>query len=165
MKKQEIEDFLKFAKENAKKSPTNFTYQPYILPHNDMCELLGKIIEAFQCLERDIKNLLKLAMGKGIYHGKNEFNFDKYSAANIIDSLRKDLIKNNEIADKLILIIRFRNYVIHEYTLHNNRSQIEESFPDFLCMIFEVNDYIQNLINKVSGSNAVHIRNVFDTMQ
>ena len=166
MTKQEIEDFLKFAKENAKKSPTDFTYQSYILPHNDMRELLGKIIESFHSLEKDMNDLLKLAVDKGTYHGNRKFNFDEYiSASNIIKNLKDDLIKSDEITDKLLSIIKFRNYVIHEYSLHDNRFQIEESFPDFLCMIFEVNDYIQNLINKVSGSNAVYIRNVFDTMQ
>ena len=163
MDKIEIEDFLKFAKESVKKSPVNFTYQSYIAPHSEMRELLGKIIQEFQYLEKRMNDLIKFAVEKNIYKGETKFNLDDYiPASRIINGLRENLI-DNEIADKLLAIIKFRNYVIHEYYLHDDCFEIENSFPDFLFMIFEANDYIENAINKITGNGVVHIRNVFDT--
>ena len=38
---------------------------------------------------------------------------------------------------------------------------MEEKFPNFLFMIFEANDYIANVTNRIIGG-ATHIPNVFE---
>ena len=38
---------------------------------------------------------------------------------------------------------------------------MEEKFPDFLFMIFEANDYISNVINRIIGGTT-HIPNIFE---
>lgn len=155
------QDFLEFAEKYAQNSKLNFNYKSYIMPHSEMRELLGRIIEEFQYLELRIKELIKIAVEKNLYTGKTKFNFDNYiSARTIINALKNDLIEEN-IAEQLKALIKFRNYTIHGLYLNSNREKIENSFPNFLFMIFEANDYITNVITRIT-EGTMHIPNVFE---
>ncbi len=57
--------------------------------------------------------------------------------------------------------MKFRNYIIHAFYLNDNQSKIEKKLPNFLFMIFEANDYISNVTNRIIGG-ATHIPNIFE---
>lgn len=57
--------------------------------------------------------------------------------------------------------MKFRNYIIHAYYLNDNQFKMEKELPNFLFMIFEANDYISNITNRIIGG-ATHIPNVFE---
>ncbi len=155
------EEYFNFAEERVKNSIVNFNYKSYITPHSDMRELLGKVIEEFQYLESCIKTLITIAIENKLYNGNVKFNFDNYiPATKIINSLKNNLIEEY-IANQLIYLMKFRNYVIHEHYLNDNQSKIEKQFPDFLFLIYEANDYISNVTNRIIGG-ATHIPNVFE---
>ncbi len=155
------EEYMKFAEDNLKAFTENFNYKSYITPHNEMRELLGRIVEEFQYLESLINKLLYLAIEKNIYSGKTKFNFDNYnSASKIINNLRNILIEN-KIADELIALIKFRNYIVHQHYIDKNRVKNETKFPNYLFLIYEANDYISNVINRIIGG-ATHIPNIFE---
>ena len=61
----------------------------------------------------------------------------------------------------MIILIKFRNYIIHEHYLNDNAKQIEKKFPNFLFMIYEADDYISNVTNRIIGG-ATHIPNIFE---
>lgn len=154
-------EFLSFAEEYVKNTQIAFNYKDYITPHNEMRELLGRIIEEFQYLEACIKHLIEIAVEEKIYKGKTKFNFDNYiSASRIINELKNVLIEES-FAKQLISLIKFRNYIIHAHYLNDNQEKIEKKFPDFLFMIYEANDYISNVTNRIIGG-ATHIPNVFE---
>jgi len=154
-------EFLEFAQNHVKEFQESFNYKSYITPHDDMRELLGRIIEEFQYLESCIKHLIEIAIENKIYNGKNNLNFDNYvPATRIINELKNCLI-DEKIAKELIVLIKFRNYIIHEHYLNDNSKEIEKKFPHFLFMIFEANDYISNVTNRIIGG-ATHIPNIFE---
>ncbi len=154
-------EFFTFAEGYVKNSKISFNYKDYINPHSEMRELLGRIIEEFQYLESCMKHLIEIAAEEKIYKGKTKFNFDNYiSASKVINALKNVLIEES-IANKLISLIKFRNYIIHSHYLNYNRAKIEKKFPDFLFMIYEANDYISNVTNRIIGGTT-HIQNVFD---
>lgn len=154
-------EFLEFAQNHVKEFQEGFNYKSYITPHDDMRELLGRIIEEFQYLESCIKHLIAVAIENKIYSGKSNLNFDNYvPATRIINELTNCLIDKN-IAKELIILIKFRNYIIHEHYLNDNAKQIEKKFPSFLFMIYEANDYISNVTNRIIGG-ATHIPNIFE---
>lgn len=159
---ENYKEFLQFVENNKVEYEENFNYKQYILPHNDMRELLGKIIEDLQCLEARLNHLAMCAYKSQCYGRKIKFNFDnRNSTSNIIKELKGKIIDDKN-AEKLLVIIRFRNYIIHSYYLHKNRNEVEKVFPTFLCIIYEVCDYIDNLINILENNDAVHIPNIFD---
>ena len=137
----------------------HFDYKNYIIPYNESRDLIGRIVEEFQSLESFINSLLKKVTSKNI---NQTFNFDKcQSATNTIKKLKANHIVTEEIANQLINIIKFRNYIIHEHFTDNNRNEAEKFFPLFLFLIFEAEDYIRNQIDKLEGK-TIAIRNVFD---
>ena len=125
-----------------------------------MRELVGKIIEEFQYLESCINNLIECAIENDLYKGNMKFNFDNYNSATKIIKALKGVLIENKIARKLLSLIRFRNYIIHFHYLSENKQKMEEKFPDFLFMIFEANDYISNVTNRIIGGTT-HIPNIF----
>ncbi|MDD4211697.1 MAG: hypothetical protein PHC46_04885 [Clostridia bacterium] len=170
MNKEQHLDFVD-NKDIAEFKNSNFNYNSYII-HTEMSELVCKIVEEFQYLEKDIRVLLKSAVEKEIYNGHMDFTLDKVSAKRTINALKDSLIEN-KIADKLIKLIEFRNYLIHEHYINSKidagdgycdvdkRLEIEESFPMFLFMIFEARDYLSNVINTTKGIVS-KIPNIFE---
>ncbi len=155
------EEFLSFAEKYVKDLKVSFNYKDYITPHSEMRELLGRIIEEFQYLESCMKYLIECAVDNKLYTGKTKFNFDNYiSATKIINELKNILIEES-IAKQLISLIKFRNYIIHSHYLSDNQQEIEKKFPYFLFMIYEANDYISNVTNRIIGGST-HIPNVFE---
>lgn len=154
-------EYLTFSKKYLKEFETTFNYKVYITPYNEARELIGRIIEEFQYLEKGIKHLIYEAVKNGIYTGKTTFNFDNYiSAAQIIKSLKNILIEE-KIEKQLITLIKFRNYIVHQHYLSNNAIEAEKEFPKFLFLVFEAIDYISNVTNRITGG-ATHIPNIFE---
>ncbi len=154
------EEYMKLVNEQLKSFYSHFNYKDYITPYNESRELVGRIIEEFQPLEHSIKSLLQIALEKKLYTRKN-FNFDNYiQASKIINELSESLI-DKKTAKLLIEIIKFRNYIIHEHFISTDREKAEKAFPHFLFLVFEAEDYINNMINRISGKNE-SIRNIFD---
>lgn len=154
-------DFMDFANDYVMNAQTSFNYRDYITPHNETRELIGRIIEELQYLESCIKHLIQCAVDNNLYNGKITFNFDNYiPATKIINSLKNILI-DEKIAKQLIALMKFRNYIIHAFYLNDNQSKIEKKLPNFLFMIFEANDYISNVTNRIIGG-ATHIPNIFE---
>ena len=99
--------------------------------------------------------MIEIAVEKGIYKGKTKFNFDNYiSASKIINELKNILI-SDKIAKQLLELIKFRNYLVHAHYLNDNKEKIESKFPDFLFMIYEANDYISNVTNRIIGGQHI----------
>ena len=154
-------DFLEFAENNVAEFKSSFNYKSYITPHSEMRELIGKIIEEFQYLESCINYLIECAIKNDLYKGNMKFNFDNYNSATKIIKALKGVLIEDKIARELLSLIRFRNYIIHSHYLNENKQKMEEKFPDFLFMIFEANDYISNVTNRIIGG-ATHIPNIFE---
>ena len=154
-------EYLEFAEKYIKDFENNFNYKSYITPHDEMRELIGRIIEEFQYLEACIQYLLERAVEYKLYNESVKFNFDNYnSATKIVKNLTNCLIEE-EISKKLINLIKFRNYNIHAHYLQDNQKENEKKFPYFLFLIFEANDYISNVTNRIIGG-ATHIPNIFE---
>ena len=105
--------------------------------------------------------MLERAVEYKLYNESVKFNFDNYnSATKIVKNLTNCLIEE-EISKKLINLIKFRNYIIHAHYLQDNQKENEKKFPYFLFLIFEANDYISNVTNRIIGG-ATHIPNIFE---
>ncbi|MDE7406046.1 MAG: hypothetical protein K2M89_04165, partial [Clostridiales bacterium] len=96
------EDFISFAEEYVENLKNSFNYKSYITPHDEMRELLGRVIEEFQYLEASIKSLIEIAVEKGIYKGKIKFNFDNYIAVSKIINQLKNVLISEPIAKQLL---------------------------------------------------------------
>ena len=154
-------NFLEFAERNVIEFKNSFDYKNYITPHDEMRELVGKIIEDFQYLEACINSLIKCAIESGLYSGSIKFNFDHYNSATKTIKALKGILIEDRIAKELLSLIEFRNYIIHSHYLNDNRQNIEKEFPNFLFMIYEATDYISNVTNRIKGG-ATHIPNIFE---
>ncbi len=155
------DEYIEWSSEYLENFKSTFDYKNYILPHSDMRELLGRIIEEFQYLEHNINHLLIIAVENNIYQGNTNFNFDNFiPSSKIINNLKGVLIEEH-IAEDLIKIMKFRNYLIHEYYVKEDKSDTNEKMPLFLFMIFESIDYISNVTNRIIGG-ATHIPNIFE---
>jgi hypothetical protein len=153
---------------------SNFNYKTYINYNNEIIGLVGRIIEEFQQLEYNFKDLLKCALEKGKYKGDIDFSLELASARKIINSLTESHLIESIIFDKLNKLIDFRNYLIHQHYLNgktyigdgffdvSKRLEIEEKFPIFLFMIFEANDYIVNVTNRLMDKES-NIPNIFES--
>lgn len=95
------DEFLTFAENYVNDMKSNFNYKNYITPHNEMRELLGRIIEEFQYLEACIKNLIEIAVANDIYKVKTKFNFDNYIVASKIVNELKNVLISDSIAKQL----------------------------------------------------------------
>ena len=155
------DEYITFAKQYIKELKQEFDYKEFINPYSEERELVGAIIEEFQSLESNMKHLLFCAVEHNIYSGGSSFDFDKYISATTIVIELKDILIEPKIADELKSLIKFRNYIVHSHYINDKREEKLKYFPIFLFKIYEANDYISNLVNRIIGG-ATHIPNIFE---
>lgn len=155
------DEYMLFAKQYIAELKEGFDYKNFITPYNEEREMIGRIIEEFQYLESNMKHLLQCAIRYRIYKGETYFDFSKYISATTIVSELKDTLIEPHIAEELISLIKFRNYIVHTHYVNDNREKKANYFPAFLFKIYEANDYISNVVNRIIGG-ATHIPNIFE---
>ena len=154
-------EYIDFAKQYIQELEQDFDYKEFINPYNEERELIGAIIEEFQYLESNLKHLLYCAVEHNIYKGNSSFDFDKYISATTIVIELKNILLDPKIAGELKTLIKFRNYIVHSHYTNDNREEKLEYFPIYLFKIYEANDYISNVVNRIIGG-ATHIPNIFE---
>ena len=124
---------------------------------DDIYIAVGRIIQAAQAWEEDYRSFATLC---GVEMEKRD-----------IATLRRVnniLFEQGKITEKekidLNRVIHMRNYVNHEFFLHDFHKSyewIEEELSEILHYIFEANDVVANMIDKFMGSDALR-PTVFD---
>lgn len=155
------DEYMAFAKQYIKELKEDFDYREFINPYNEERELIGAIIEEFQLLEQSMKYLLYCAVENNIYKGSCTFDFDKYISATTIVVELKDVLIDPKIAGELKTLIKFRNYIVHSHYTDEKRDEKLQYFPIYLFKIYEANEYISNVVNRIIGG-ATHIPNIFE---
>ena len=124
---------------------------------DDIYIAVGRIIQAAQTWEEDYRTFASLCgvdMEKRDIATLRRVNNVLFEQGKITEKEQNDLNR----------VIHMRNYVNHEFFLHDfHRSYewIEEELSEILHYIFEANDVVSNMIDKFMGSDALR-PTVFD---
>ena len=155
------EEYMKFAKQYIAELKEDFNYKDFVSPYNEERELVGAIIEEFQYLEAQIKYILFCAIEHKVYNNSTCFDLNKHIPLTTIVEELKNVLIESKIAEELKSLIKFRNYIVHSHYTDSKREEKLKSFPAFLFKIYEANDYISNVTNRIIGG-ATHIPNIFE---
>lgn len=156
-------EYIEFSKKFVEEMKKGFNYRVYLVKNDEMRELYVRIIEEFQFLERAIKGLIKVAVRNDIIQLKDNFNLDNYISSTKIINKLTDVLIDKKIGEQLKQLINMRNYLVHYYFLDERKKQkeLEKQLPITLFMIFEADDYIENVTNRIIGG-CTQMPNIFE---
>lgn len=156
-------DYIEFSKNFVEEMKKEFNYRVYLVKNDEMRELYVRIIEEYQFLERAIKGLIKVAVRNDIIQLKDNFNLDNYISSTKIINKLTDVLIDKKIGEQLKQLINMRNYLVHYYFLDECKKQkeLEKQLPITLFMIFEADDYIENVTNRIIGGRT-QMPNIFE---
>lgn len=158
-----VKDYIEFSKNLVEEMKKEFNYRAYLVKNDEMRELYVRIIEEYQFLERAIKGLIKVAVRNDIIQLKDNFNLDNYISSTKIINKLTDVLIDKKIGEQLKQLINMRNYLVHYYFLDERKKQkeLEKQLPITLFMIFEADDYIENVTNRIIGGRT-QMPNIFE---
>ncbi len=123
---------------------------------DDVYCAVGKIIKAAQEFEQDFKNLTKRL-------DLSVKNISNSSLNKLNDALKTNGIVGEDCYEKMKKVIYARNYINHTFFIEdfNDTSlpydekikKLEDKLLSALFMIFEANDVINNIFDKLNGIN------------
>lgn len=117
---------------------------------DDIYFAVGKIIQISQQWENEFRELCELC-------GSKIENLETATLNKQNDRLYDDKIFNDKEYEKLKEVIKFRNFINHQFFLdddwHYPLEEVEETLNGIYYIINEGRDYIANKIDKIKGNN------------